>query len=270
MLLLTSIFAFAALVLGAMTASSRSSADPLRAVWIRGGKVHATFALPRGMTPYALRFANAKVPLKRSQWFSTSVDGEVVYILPSLPRGDQHNQNPGITTSHSWVSVSPWVRKLLQAMQAYGLKLAVYLFYAPKETCIGVDHCKGIRVSLPRPIKAPGFAPGPLVGRSTASGEYAATSVSGSARAPYAHSFPIRVASSPNRQRVHIDWDITCTKGLSAKGLSGGRDVTTPVEDVSYIILVPFIRPDRCVVSVGASLLDGGGTITLAVYASQY
>jgi hypothetical protein len=176
------------------------------------------------------------------------------YLLPG-------EQDPGEVVTHSsWLS-DPVEFQLAQA--SGGNKTVVRLLYAPKATCRAVGRCPGVLTSVGVIVKL-GF-PGPggtLIGRSGASGDYPITSVSGNVNAPY--EIDVYVNSTPNGQDVHVSWDLTCSKGGTVRGASGGWDDTTPVDGTG--IPLPIFEPDSCIVSASAQLSSGGGSISLALY----
>lgn len=243
------------------------NANPLKSVSLgaRSHAVHVTFRLPSSMTPYTLHLDAPKTG-------QGSPDHELFFILPAIPSGNENSTgtrwNFGVTTATSWTSI-PIIGKILQSLG--GARFAVRLYYAPKTTCRGIGRCTGIRHSPPLFLQVTDQSgPGLLIARSSSSGQYAATTVSGSVSAPDTATFIIRVKSAPTAQNVHVDWALTCADGTSVKETSGGFDDTTPVNDAGIDIYKPFLNPDDCSVSVEAQLTDGDGTISLAVFGSQY
>jgi hypothetical protein len=109
--------------------------------------------------------------------------------------------------------------------------------------------------------------PGSLVGRSSGSGIAGSASVSGAIPAGY-QTVDVRVTATPS-QDVHVEWISTCTRGNAVKTLSGNWEDTTPVDE-SFRVRLGYVGTGAsCRVTIGATLMGDGGSVTLSVYASR-
>jgi hypothetical protein len=99
-----------------------------------------------------------------------------------------------------------------------------------------------------------------VIGRKSASGDFAIALASGRATKPTA--LYMRVRARPN-QRIDANWTVVCNKGLSAGSKSGRFAATTPV---TRRLRLPMTRPSRCVVS-GTAQLRHSGRVTVLLLA---
>jgi hypothetical protein len=256
--LIVSLVAAVSLTAGANAATP---AKPLKAVWLGGGRIHATFSLPAGLIPYVINFCPG--------------DGSTCFAYALIPGWGEH------VTQTTWTSTS--LDEQILSSGSYNVRL----IYGRRNACVagGGNLSTNKIMACPHARSAPVaihvgqvIGPGALVQRSSGSGDFASASVSANVRSP--HTFTVRVASSPSGQSVHVAWDITCTKGYSVKGASGSWDDTTPVDD-STSIVVPYdtvvSNPDSCVISVLASLsIDPAdptstpsGSLTISLYVDK-
>jgi hypothetical protein len=96
-----------------------------------------------------------------------------------------------------------------------------------------------------------------VIGRKSASGDFAIALASGRANRPTA--LYLRVLGRPN-QGVSANWTMVCSKGLGAGSKSGRFSVTTPV---TRRLRMPMTRPSSCIVSGGAQLRRSGRVTVL-------
>jgi hypothetical protein len=92
-----------------------------------------------------------------------------------------------------------------------------------------------------------------------ASGDYATTNATGTAKRPKA--IYVAVGTSP-RQAVRIEWTMTCSKGVSASGKSGHF---TTSSSAKHKIPMPFSKATDCIVAAGGQL-PGSGKLTISIY----
>jgi hypothetical protein len=97
-----------------------------------------------------------------------------------------------------------------------------------------------------------------VIGRKSASGDFAIAFASGRAAKPTA--VYMRVLARPN-QTVNANWTLVCSKGLGAGSKSGRFSARTPA---TRRLRMPMSRPNSCIVSGGAQLrLSGRVTVVL-------
>jgi hypothetical protein len=96
-----------------------------------------------------------------------------------------------------------------------------------------------------------------VIGRKSASGDYAIALASGRAKKPTA--LYMRVITHPN-QHVTANWTMVCSKGFGAGSKSGSFAHRTPV---TRRMRMPMTRPDDCTVSGTAQLGRSGRIIVL-------
>jgi hypothetical protein len=106
--------------------------------------------------------------------------------------------------------------------------------------------------------KTIGAAPSALrvIGRKSASGDFAIALASGRATRPTA--LYMRILARPN-QGVSAHWTVVCSKGLGAGSKSGSFSAPTPV---TRRLRMPMSRPSRCFVS-GSAQLRRSGRVTV-------
>lgn len=78
----------------------------------------------------------------------------------------------------------------------------------------------------------------------------------------------MNVHASPD-QKVDVDWDMTCSKGLSASSNDGSFTARTPVK--AHYLPMPARREGTCWVAADVSLhtLGGKGSITAWLTATK-
>jgi len=220
------------------------------------------------MAPYALQFSASK---KYSfMGFPHTID-----LNPSLNKsgGSETFLNQETTATTFSAASEPAIQSA-----AILTSIVARLFYVHKSCYTTHVACKPVYVSNPVIINAkslpagPNPGPGALIGSSTGSGKFASTSVS-SGNVPNPSTITIRVSTSPTGENVHVNWDLTCSKGSQVKGSSGSFDDTSPVDDFYSVSIPSFAGASfSCEVTVGATIgLDangnvGGGLIALHVY----
>lgn len=231
-----------------------AATNPLQAVWLSGGRIHATYHLPSNAVPYTITF----YPAHGISMGYLLLPGSVL----------------GHATRTAWTSSN--LEQQILEQGTYQVRLA----YGPNASCVADAENKSYNqiMRCPHSMSPPVsvtvgqvIGPGSLVQRSEGSGEFASASVSANVTSP--NTFTVRISTAPTRQNVHINWDITCSKGRAVRGASGSWDDTTPVNDSSSI-RVPFAsilaNPDGCTIAVGASLSDSmPATIRLALYVDK-
>jgi hypothetical protein len=94
-----------------------------------------------------------------------------------------------------------------------------------------------------------------VIGRASASGDYATAVASGSVENP--SSIRVRVIAS-RRQGISVYWSVVCSKGFGAGSKSGQFERRT--RRVTRRLRLPMRDPDDCTVSASGSL-DRGGRI---------
>lgn len=97
------------------------------------------------------------------------------------------------------------------------------------------------------------------IGSASASGDFATTIASGTAKRPIA--IYVAVFATP-RQKVDVNWTLVCSKGLGAGSKSGHFTTTSSAKRK---LRLPTAHPDECQVSAGGSL-DRGGHIVVRLY----
>lgn len=95
-----------------------------------------------------------------------------------------------------------------------------------------------------------------VIGRHSASGDFATTIASGRAKRPTA--LYMRVLARPN-QGIAANWLILCSKGLGSGSKSGKFSAMTPV---TRRLRMPMARPSNCSVS-GSARLRRSGRVTV-------
>jgi hypothetical protein len=98
-----------------------------------------------------------------------------------------------------------------------------------------------------------------VIGRSSASGDYAVTIASGTTKRPLA--IKMRVLARPN-QHVSVNWTLVCTKGFGAGSKSGSFSSGTPV---TRAVRFPMRHPASCTVSAGAQLKRSGRVTVILI-----
>lgn len=96
-----------------------------------------------------------------------------------------------------------------------------------------------------------------VIGRKSASGDFAIALASGRANKPTA--LYLRALARPN-QGVDANWTLVCSKGLGAGSKSGRFSARTPV---TRRLRMPMARPNSCIVSGGAQLRRSGRVTVL-------
>jgi hypothetical protein len=91
-----------------------------------------------------------------------------------------------------------------------------------------------------------------VIGRKSASGDFAIALASGRASKPTA--VYMRVLARPN-QGVDANWTLVCSKGTGAGSKSGRFSARTPA---TRRLRMPMARPDSCIVSGGGQLRRSG------------
>jgi len=111
-------------------------------------------------------------------------------------------------------------------------------------------------------ITAGTYAATRVIGRASASGDYAIALADGQATKPRA--ILIRVLARPN-QSVSGNWTMVCSKGFGAGSKSGRFAARTPL---TRRLRMPMSRPDDCSVS-GSAQLKRSGRITVLLLRSS-
>jgi hypothetical protein len=101
------------------------------------------------------------------------------------------------------------------------------------------------------------------IGSCSSQGEFALCAASGTATKPLI--ITVTVTASPN-QTIDANWSMGCSVGFSSGGSSGSFTATTPV---TRTLSMPFPHPDSCDVSAAAGLLNGSGSIHVAIASSS-
>jgi hypothetical protein len=273
LLLVVLIATGAAFGVGGTTAAP--AAAKLSAVWLEGGRVHATYRVPIGMQAYGLSFSHKSDP---------------TYPVMLLPGTAEGAVTPSAYTSTHLIAENLTSTDYDKFGNLRPTTYMVRLLYGPKSRCGGSAAWNYSNLSWNGMLRCRHFVsntvpltvgqtigPGSLVQSASGSGDFASASVSANVKSP--NQFTVRVASSPSGRSVHVTWNITCTKGYSVKGASGSWDDVSPVSDDSSIT-VPFATllasPDSCIIAVGASLQADtdstdipSGTITVRLYVDK-
>jgi hypothetical protein len=265
------VFSVAAASPGDKGAAAAMRSDPLKAVAFIPGTSHVrvSFALPPSMVPFAIHF-----DLKAG---TRSIEGshETFFALPGIRKGNENNDpsnaplNFGVTTTTTWTS-EPITGVNLRAPRGRDVVWNVRLDYAPRAMCRRVGRCAGIRHSRTLTFRA-GSNPGIFTDASDGSGHHPSTRTGGPISND-ASTVIVRAGSIPNGQNVHLDWQVTCTRGSTVKKTSGGWDDTTPVDD-GHHVKVPRWHPSsgnpnswECYILMRASLPDGSGGVSLSIF----
>jgi hypothetical protein len=111
-------------------------------------------------------------------------------------------------------------------------------------------------------VVASSYAANRVIGRASASGDYAIALASGQATKPGA--ILIRVLARPN-QSVSGNWTMVCSKGFGAGSKSGRFTGRTPI---TRRLRMPTSRPDDCTVS-GTAQLKRSGRVTVLLLKSS-
>jgi hypothetical protein len=101
------------------------------------------------------------------------------------------------------------------------------------------------------------------IGSCSSQGEFAICAASGTANKPLI--ITVTITASPN-QTVDANWSMGCSLGFSSAGSSGSFTATTPT---TQRLKMPFAHPDSCDVSAGGGLLNGSGSIHVAIASSS-
>ena len=97
-----------------------------------------------------------------------------------------------------------------------------------------------------------------VVGSASGSGDYANAIASGTIN--YPSTVRVRVSVKPS-QTVKVNWNATCSRGMSAKGRTGNFTLNG---SATRTLRMPLGNADMCIVAAG-TMLEGSGRVTVAI-----